>query len=58
MAMKKYTWRGFTYQIADEDLGLYPGAVPVEEEPKEKAADVKPMNKARKPAKNKKAKEK
>lgn len=56
--MKKYTWRGFTYQIADEDLGLYPGAVPVEEEPKEKAADVKPMNKARKPAKNKKAKEK
>lgn len=52
MAMKEYSWRGFTYQIADEDLKFYPGAVPVHPEPEEKA-DATPKNKARKPAKNK-----
>lgn len=36
MARKKYTWGGHTYLIADEDLKLYPGAVPVEEEKKAK----------------------
>ena len=28
MALKEYMWRGHTYQIADEDLCRYPGAVP------------------------------
>ena len=27
--MKEYRWHGHTYQIADEDLENYPGAVPV-----------------------------
>ena len=29
MALKEYLWRGHTYQIADEDLPRYPGAIPV-----------------------------
>lgn len=49
--MKEYKWRGLTYQIADEDLVNYPGAVLVEEPVNKSAA--KPKNKARKPAKNK-----
>lgn len=49
--MKEYKWHGLTYQIADEDLCNYPGAIPVGEP--DKKADVKPKNKARKPAKNK-----
>lgn len=36
MARKKYIWRGHTYLIADEDLNLYPGAVPAEGERKAK----------------------
>lgn len=41
MALKKYRWNGYTYKIADEDLNMYPGAVPVEDakkaEPKKKS---------------------
>lgn len=51
MANKEYIWRGYTYRIAEEDLGMYPGAVPVEK-PAEKAK-AEPKNKARKSAKNK-----
>ena len=50
MAMKNYEWRGFTYQIADEDLEKYPGAVPVEEKKKE---DPKPETKEKKAPLNK-----
>lgn len=56
MAMKKYRWRGYTYKIADEDLAMYPGAIPVEEKatvmPETKVKE-EPKNKKRKPAKNK-----
>lgn len=45
--MKEYRWHGHTYQIADEDLENYPGAVPV------KAKTEAPKNKARKSATNK-----
>lgn len=53
--MKIYKWRGFTYQIADEDLHLYPGAELVEpkKEPKKEPQDKvrkTPANKARKAA--------
>ena len=48
MALKIYRWRGNTYQIAEEDLRLYPGAVPVE--PEKKAAKA-PANKARRTTK-------
>lgn len=45
MALRNYKWRGFTYQIADEDLKNYPGAELVEtkakEEPKNKKCTVK-----------------
>ena len=30
MALREYRWNGLTWQIADEDIALYPGAVPVE----------------------------
>lgn len=49
MAMKIYKWHGNTYQIADEDLDRYPGAVPVEPK-KEKKAEKAPSNKSRKAA--------
>lgn len=45
--MKEYRWHGHTYQIAEEDLKNYPGAVPV------KAEANAPQNKARKTVKNK-----
>ena len=52
MALREYRWRGFTWQIADEDVHMYPGAVPVEPMPKEKNnAQVK--NKSRRAPKNK-----
>ena len=41
--MKEYKWRGLTYQIADEDLDKYPGAIQIGE-PANKAA-AKPKNK-------------
>lgn len=50
--MKKYIWRGVTYQIADEDLWKYPGAVPVHPEVP-KAAEEEPKSKKKTPAKNK-----
>lgn len=49
--MKKYMWNGHKYQIADEDLHLYPGAEPVEKPVMKSAA--KPKNKARKQPSNK-----
>lgn len=50
--MKKYIWRGVTYQIANEDLWKYPGAVPVHPEVP-KAAEEEPKSKKKTPAKNK-----
>ena len=50
--MKNYIWRGRTYQIAEEDLFRYPGAVPVHPETP-KAAEEEPKSKKKTPAKNK-----
>lgn len=51
--MKTYEWRGFRYQIADEDLIFYPGAVEVKpEKPAEKAKET-PKNKSGEAKKNK-----
>lgn len=46
--MKIYEWRGFQYQIADEDLKFYPGAVEVKEKKVETETKAKeaPKNKA------------
>ncbi len=55
MALKEYEWNGRVYQIADEDVPKYPGAVPVEKkavEPEAKKAKA-PANKSRKSAKTK-----
>lgn len=54
MALKEYIWNGKTYQIADEDLRYYPGAVPVKDEvPVEPEPQTKnkkaPANKSRQP---------
>lgn len=53
--MDIYKWRGMTVQIADKDLGQFPGAVPVHEkkqpEPKVKKQTAK--NKSRKKPENK-----
>ena len=47
--LKEYKWRGYTWQIADEDLHLYPGAEEVK--PKKKTPSTKskrtPANKSR-----------
>lgn len=52
MALREYRWRGYTWQIADEDLDKYPGAVPVNPvAPKEKRRT--PANKSRRAPKNK-----
>ena len=57
--MKKYIWRGVTYQIAEEDLGRYPGAIPVEPEKpavepeRPKATEKKAESKAKEAPKNK-----
>ena len=48
MALKEYKWRGKTFQIADEDLKFYPGAVPVKPEPQTKITKA-PKNKSRQP---------
>ena len=54
MALKEYFWNGKTYQIADEDLMHYPGAVPVKgetpvkPEPQTKSKKA-PANKSRQP---------
>lgn len=64
MALREYRWHGLTWQIADEDVALYPGAELVEKPsvrparnrkastPKSREAANKaqsPANKARKP---------
>jgi len=54
MAWKEYLSNGKTYQIADEDLRHYPGAVPVKDEaPVEPEPQTKkkkaPANKSRQP---------
>ena len=52
MALREYRWRGNTWQIADEDLAKYPGAVLVEPvQPKQKRQT--PANKSRRVPKNK-----
>ena len=51
--LKEYRWRGYTWQIAEEDLDKYPGAVPVEDaKPSEKKRTAAP-NKSRRTPKNK-----
>lgn len=56
MALKEYRWRGSTWQIDDKDLGMFPGAVPVEK-PKpngeKKRTPAVPANKSRRTVKNK-----
>ena len=53
MALREYEWRGSTWQIADEDLVRYPGAVPVWK-PEEKEKKRSPVNnKSRRAPKNK-----
>ena len=49
--MDLYIWNGRKVRIAKEDLAQFPGAVPIQK-PKAKPA---PANKAKRPAKNKKA---
>lgn len=44
--LKKYKWRGHTWQIADEDVHLYPGAEPIEEKTEPKKTK-EPANKSR-----------
>lgn len=51
MALKIYRWRGNTWQISDEDLPKYPGAVLVEPEKKQKRTTV--PNKSRRTPKDK-----
>ena len=46
--LREYRWRGNTWQIADEDLPKYPGAVLIE--PAKKRT---PQNKSRRAPKNK-----
>lgn len=52
MALREYRWRGNTWQIADEDLPKYPGAVLVESEQKKQKRAAVP-NKSRRTPKNK-----
>lgn len=49
--MKEYRWKGKIWQIADEDLHMYPDAEPVEAPKKEKKKTTK--NKSRQTPKNK-----
>ena len=49
--MDKYIYNGRKIRIAEEDVVQFPGAIPIEK-PKTKPV---PANKARRPAKNKKA---
>lgn len=51
MALKIYKWRGYTWQIADEDLDKYPDAVPVDKAPNTKKQS--PTTKSRRAPKNK-----
>lgn len=50
--LREYRWRGYTWQIADEDLPKYPGAVLIEPaSPQVKKRT--PQNKSRRAPKNK-----
>ena len=52
MALREYRWRGYTWQIADEDIAKYPGAELVQPvKPKEKRKT--PANKSRRAPKDK-----
>ena len=53
--MKKYKWHGMTIQISDQDLGRYPGAVPLIEEkkPEPEVKKTTAKNKSRKKPENK-----
>ena len=53
MALKEYRWRGYTWQIADEDLPKYPGAVPINQQPKANEKKRSPANKSRRAPKDK-----
>ena len=48
--LKEYRWRGYTWQIAEEDLDKYPGAILVEPL---KKSNKKPQNKSRRAPKDK-----
>lgn len=48
----EYLWRGYKWQIAEEDVDKYPGAVPVNRPAKKKKAPAK-SNKSRRAPKNK-----
>ena len=50
--LREYLWRGYTWQIDEKDLHLYPGAVLLKSEPKTKK---KPQasNKSRRAPKDK-----
>ena len=50
--LREYRWRGNTWQIADEDLDKYPGAVLIEPA-KPQAKQRTPQNKSRRAPKNK-----
>ena len=50
--LREYRWRGYTWQIADEDLPKYPGAVLIEPA-KPQAKKRTPQNKSRRTPKNK-----
>ena len=52
MMLREYLWRGYTWQIDEKDLHLYPGAVLLKSEPKTKK---KPQasNKSRRAPKDK-----
>ena len=52
MALKEYRWRGYTWQIADEDLHHYPGAEPIEPA-KQNEKKRTPQNKSRRAPANK-----
>ena len=45
--LKNYRWRGYTWQIADEDLPKYPGAVLIEPAKDETKKRTVPANKSR-----------
>lgn len=49
--LREYYWRGYTWQIADEDIDKYPGAVPVNRTAKKKKSPA--SNKSRRAPKNK-----
>lgn len=51
MALRIYKWRGYTWQIADEDIDKYPGAVLAN--PTQTKKKTAPSTKSRRAPKNK-----